>query len=210
MKVLAASMAFAASLVATSAHATFINPSILTVDIELAFASGSSAPLDSGDFIEITNVLGATGTDGSFVDPTYIITDLIGDTFNLAIGGKAINFNSEGDMDSAPLGGPVVNQAINYSGFVATFVDFLNEPLGSLEIIGTASADSSPDTFYAPGDFAINADYNSTSGLFSSATLRVAFPSGVIVDGDVPLPASILLLAGGLAGLGLMRRRATA
>ncbi|MEL6483055.1 MAG: VPLPA-CTERM sorting domain-containing protein, partial [Pseudomonadota bacterium] len=91
--------------------------------------------------------------------------------------------------------------------FTIVDTDSLVIDANGFTMVGTILADNPVDANDDIGDWELSGEF--VGSAVTGVDLSVAFPAGTLIT-DVPVPASILLLAGGLAGLGLMRRRATA
>ncbi|MEM9762676.1 MAG: VPLPA-CTERM sorting domain-containing protein [Pseudomonadota bacterium] len=199
--VMMTAVAFFAS---TAAHAiSLVDPSIASDNISATDDTGAAlvAPLSDGDVLELSiqsqgDRVGSFAPAGSFTLDTFVLPD----NFQLTLtnGGGANNGLSwtAADLDN---GGVFT--------FTIVDTDSLTIDANGFTMVGTILADNPVDTDDDIGDWELSGEF--VGSAVTGVDLSVAFPAGTLVT-DVPVPASILLLAGGLAGLGLMRRRANA
>ena len=188
----------ASAMVAGTASATWLN-----VYTEATTIPNNFVAIDENAHMFINNVLGTPGFIGNDPGPGGLTGVLI---YNLPFLGF------QGDVFLTEGVGGAVTDVLRFNGNGT--VIFYSDNIGGSDSM--ADTTSPPSTFYANTVTLVEVGPEGNNGAYytptagqpgfdpnSNTTYR--FQS----DGDLPEPASMLLMGGGLAGLGLLTRRRT-
>ncbi|MEL6767188.1 MAG: VPLPA-CTERM sorting domain-containing protein [Pseudomonadota bacterium] len=190
----------------------FADPSAFNVQATLDLDGNGTAGIQPNEDIAIGGALAAVDNTGSFTLLDGSISAL-----SLVFGDVASNIGRTFTASYTDTG-PDPDETGTLTFEIVADADNVNTlapgaDVGSTEFtlfyrLLISDDNDSPGGFEdAPGSLLINGTAAGDANSLSTFTFTVQTPPASPPPPAVPLPASVLLLAGGLAGLGLMRRR---